>query len=84
MWAGIIYITNILKVKYMRLAFLFFISFPIFSEPWIDLNNHNEVILLNKKIKDCDGSYIVPSNAYPISYGHVNYILNINAKHSKT
>ena len=71
------------KLNNMRIAILFFISVPILSEPWLGLGDHQETIILNKKIKDCQGEYIIPSKTYPISYGYVSSILDFNLEQSK-
>ena len=73
---------SISKLRYVRFASLLFFITPTLSQPWVNAGDHHEVILLNEKIVNCNGLHIIPTHTYPLSYGKIASILNLNLGHS--
>lgn len=74
---------SISELKYLRFAILLSFIIPTVSEPWVYAGDHHEVILLNEDIVNCNGLHTVPTHTYPLSYGKIISILNLNLEHSE-
>lgn len=74
---------SISELKYLRFAILLSFIIPTVSEPWVYAVDHHEVILLNEDIVNCNGLHTVPTHTYPLSYGKIISILNLNLEHSE-